>query len=37
MLEINLGNFVSVGVAAFIFVWVANRLLAKAGLTSYEA
>jgi len=34
---VNPADFVKIGLMAFVFVWGANKLLAKAGLSQYQA
>ncbi len=36
-IRINLSNFVSIGLLAFVFVWAANRILSKIGYSQYQA
>lgn len=36
-IRINLGNFVSVGLIAFVFIFAVNRALAHFNLQKYEA
>lgn len=33
----NVADFLKIGVLAFIFVFAANRILAKAGLSDFKA
>lgn len=33
----NVADFLKIGVLAFIFVFAANRILAKAGLSEFKA
>lgn len=34
---VNVSDFIKVGVMAFVFIYAANRLLEKAGLSQYKA
>jgi len=34
---VNISDFIKVGVMAFVFIFAANRLLEKAGLSQYKA
>lgn len=33
----NVGDFVKTAVIAFLFIWIANRVLAKVGMESFQA
>lgn len=33
MVEVNLTNFITIGLIALIFAWLANKAMAKAGIS----
>lgn len=33
MIELNVTNFITIGLIALVFAWVANKALAKAGVS----
>jgi hypothetical protein len=37
VVRVDLANFVTIGLTAFVFVWILNRGLKYAGLTEWEA
>lgn len=37
MVELNLGNFITIGLIAFAGVWLLNRGLSKVGYPQYQA
>lgn len=34
---LNVGDFVKTAIIAFLFIWIANRVLAKIGMESFQA
>ncbi len=37
VVRVDLANFITVGLTAFVFVWILNRALGYAGLSGWKA